>query len=494
MISGTYIETDQIRTAFDDITARVGQEARRRRHPRGGVHGADGDRSSRPSREHRGAGPARCPGVGGGGGGARRPSGNLVVDGEVVETFGRSRPGRSPTRTTRFDPTEIVEGRDPRAAGEAAVLDEQRRGQRHRDRRPDRRHHAPRREAGHGHRPDRASARAAHRSGERPGSSCPSSRCRGGSTSRAGSRRSASSPTPASTPSDLSERVDAALPEAVKVQTASENAEETADEVNDQIGSFLTPALLALAGAAVLVGAFIIFNTFSITVAQRTREFALLRALGDDAGADPGRGHRRGAADRGRRLGARDRGRDRLRKLLNSLFDAAGFGIPRSDLVLAPRTDRDRARRRGRRHADRRRWSRRCARRASTPVTAMSGVAPRPVARARRIAAVARGRLVPGRRSARRQGLFGSGPASAKLGAIAVGAILDVRRRRPLGPVPGPAAGVGDRLADRAPLQDHRPAGPRERRAQPRPHGDHLGGPDGRSRPGRVRRRVRRRR
>ena len=38
--------------------------------------------------------------------------------------------------------------------------------------------------------------------------------------------------------------------------------------------------LLALAGAALLVGAFIIFNTFSITVAQRTREFALLRALG----------------------------------------------------------------------------------------------------------------------------------------------------------------------------------------------------------------------
>ena len=31
---------------------------------------------------------------------------------------------------------------------------------------------------------------------------------------------------------------------------------------------------------ALLVGAFIIFNTFSITVAQRTREFGLLRTLG----------------------------------------------------------------------------------------------------------------------------------------------------------------------------------------------------------------------
>ena len=34
------------------------------------------------------------------------------------------------------------------------------------------------------------------------------------------------------------------------------------------------------AGVAVLVGAFIIYNTFSITVAQRTREFAMLRTIG----------------------------------------------------------------------------------------------------------------------------------------------------------------------------------------------------------------------
>jgi putative ABC transport system permease protein len=50
--------------------------------------------------------------------------------------------------------------------------------------------------------------------------------------------------------------------------------------VNDAIGSFLTPALLAFGVIAVFVGAFIIFNTFSITVAQRLREFAMLRTLG----------------------------------------------------------------------------------------------------------------------------------------------------------------------------------------------------------------------
>ena len=51
-------------------------------------------------------------------------------------------------------------------------------------------------------------------------------------------------------------------------------------DINDQIGGFLKPALLAFAGAALLVGAFIIFNTFTITVAERTREFAMLRTLG----------------------------------------------------------------------------------------------------------------------------------------------------------------------------------------------------------------------
>ena len=38
--------------------------------------------------------------------------------------------------------------------------------------------------------------------------------------------------------------------------------------------------LLGFGGIALLVGAFVIFNTLSITVAQRTREFATLRTLG----------------------------------------------------------------------------------------------------------------------------------------------------------------------------------------------------------------------
>ena len=44
--------------------------------------------------------------------------------------------------------------------------------------------------------------------------------------------------------------------------------------------TFIKIFLLAFAGIALFVGAFIIFNTFAITVAQRTREFALLRTIG----------------------------------------------------------------------------------------------------------------------------------------------------------------------------------------------------------------------
>ena len=43
---------------------------------------------------------------------------------------------------------------------------------------------------------------------------------------------------------------------------------------------FLSVALLGFAGIALFVGSFIIWNTFSMQVAQRTRELALLRAIG----------------------------------------------------------------------------------------------------------------------------------------------------------------------------------------------------------------------
>ncbi|MHC5907194.1 ABC transporter permease [Streptomyces sp. S6] len=64
-----------------------------------------------------------------------------------------------------------------------------------------------------------------------------------------------------------------------KVQTAKE----TADANRKQVGTFmdvLKYAMLGFAGIAFLVGIFLIINTFSMLVAQRTREIGLMRAIG----------------------------------------------------------------------------------------------------------------------------------------------------------------------------------------------------------------------
>jgi putative ABC transport system permease protein len=65
----------------------------------------------------------------------------------------------------------------------------------------------------------------------------------------------------------------------IEVVTGDQQTQEQLDAVNEGLG-FLNTALLAFAGVAVFVGAFVIQNTFRITVAQRVRELALLRAVG----------------------------------------------------------------------------------------------------------------------------------------------------------------------------------------------------------------------
>jgi putative ABC transport system permease protein len=78
---------------------------------------------------------------------------------------------------------------------------------------------------------------------------------------------------------DLVAAIQPVLPADTEVVSATAQAEEEADEVS-QITSIFRYFLLAFAAIALFVGAFVIFNTFSITVAQRTREFATLRTLG----------------------------------------------------------------------------------------------------------------------------------------------------------------------------------------------------------------------
>lgn len=77
----------------------------------------------------------------------------------------------------------------------------------------------------------------------------------------------------------LQKRVDAHLPEEYEVISQSDSAREALNQVRQGIG-FLTNALLTFGFVALFVGAFMIFNTFSILFAQRMREFAMLRAIG----------------------------------------------------------------------------------------------------------------------------------------------------------------------------------------------------------------------
>ncbi len=80
-------------------------------------------------------------------------------------------------------------------------------------------------------------------------------------------------------PEELRDRVAKVVPSELRVETAQENADRNASEIKDSL-QFLTIALLAFAAIALFVGSFVIFNVFSITVAQRTREFGMLRTLG----------------------------------------------------------------------------------------------------------------------------------------------------------------------------------------------------------------------
>ena len=130
----------------------------------------------------------------------------------------------------------------------------------------------------------------------------------------------------------------AAVPSAT-VTTAAAQDRFTLDGL-EQFISIIRIALLVFGGVAILVGAFTIFNTLSITVAQRTRELGLLRMVG---------GFRRqvlgsvlvealvigiGASVVGLFAGLG------LAKALDALFDAMKLSLPEAGTVFAAPDDR----------------------------------------------------------------------------------------------------------------------------------------------------------
>jgi putative ABC transport system permease protein len=135
----------------------------------------------------------------------------------------------------------------------------------------------------------------------------------------------------------LAQRLDAAVPGGVEAVTGAQVAQESSDIMNAQF-QFLNIMFMAFAGIALFVGSFIIWNTFTMIVTQRSREIALLRAIGATK-----RQVKRSlvveaamigvvASAIGVLLGAG------VAKGLDALMTAIGFSLPSASLQVLPRT------------------------------------------------------------------------------------------------------------------------------------------------------------
>ena len=79
---------------------------------------------------------------------------------------------------------------------------------------------------------------------------------------------------------ELVRRSTGSCPSSVESITGEKLTEEQQDEIGKAFLDFFTTFLLVFAAIALVVATFSIYNTFTILVAQRTRESALLRAVG----------------------------------------------------------------------------------------------------------------------------------------------------------------------------------------------------------------------
>ena len=127
------------------------------------------------------------------------------------------------------------------------------------------------------------------------------------------------------------------LPGTVRVETGAENADRQTTEIGDDL-SFLKIALLVFSGVSLVVGGFLIFNTFSITIAQRIREFGLLRTLGASRGQVLGSVLLEALVIGGFGSLLGIAGGLAFASGINGLFESFGIDLPNTGTVVAART------------------------------------------------------------------------------------------------------------------------------------------------------------
>lgn len=135
-------------------------------------------------------------------------------------------------------------------------------------------------------------------------------------------------------PAELVERLSAVVPDLDVVSGDTLVAEDQA-AFHESFGPFRV-FMLVFAFVAVFVGAFMINNTFSITVAQRTQQLAMMRSLGASR-----RQVLRSVMTEAAAIGTLGAGLGLavgigLAAGLRVLFTAAGFDLPDSAMVIAP--------------------------------------------------------------------------------------------------------------------------------------------------------------
>jgi putative ABC transport system permease protein len=135
---------------------------------------------------------------------------------------------------------------------------------------------------------------------------------------------------------ELVDRLTPVLPDGVEAITGQESAEENTEMISSQFLTVFTLFLLVFSGVAILVATFSIHNTFAIVVAQRTRENALLRALGASRRQVTAATLVEATVVAVTASIAGLAGGIAIAAGLQALFPAIGFPFPEGDLVISP--------------------------------------------------------------------------------------------------------------------------------------------------------------